>query len=105
MDSAGETACLSAQEWVLRDTLLEIDAALKLSRPCTYASAAPGLVALGVAGTLQPVYSCRTCANERGAPVGICEPCALLDLPPSSGSMWNPAPPMPSAATRLPWRA
>jgi hypothetical protein len=79
MDAAApEEEALSAGEWVLRETLMEMQVALEASRPCTYGLAPAGLRALGVTGLAQPVFACKTCAAAKGgAPVGVCEPCAL----------------------------
>ena len=72
-----DDVALSAQDWLLRDQLLEVHATLRASRGCTYGAATPAARALGVAGVMQPVFSCRTCASATGAPVGVCEGCVL----------------------------
>lgn len=78
MDSStNDGGVLTASEYLLRETLAEADAELRSRRPCTYAAAPDGLKRLGVRGMTQQIFSCRTCAITKGAPVGVCEPCSL----------------------------
>ena len=77
MDTLDGDDVVSAGQWIMRETLLEMQAALQSSRPCTYSSTPTGLKALGVTGIMQPIFACKTCAAAKGAPVGVCEPCVL----------------------------
>lgn len=72
------TQPISAGEYVLRETLEELEAAVRASRPCTYWHVTPLAARHHKTGFRQPIFSCRTCAaGNGGAPVGVCEPCML----------------------------
>ncbi len=70
-DEAGEERTFTAREYILHEVLQEMEAAVASNRSCTYSLRVPELEALGQLGVEQPVYACRTCADARGAPVGV----------------------------------
>lgn len=70
---------VSMQEVLLAQEKLEIEAATTGIQKCTYSRGyyIPGLDQALNHGIDQPIYSCRTCAQRTGKPVGVCEPCMM----------------------------
>ena len=73
---------ITAEDFVTRTTLEEVEAAVAHARGCSYrcrtrdTAGWPG--APEVPGIMQSIFSCRTCALAGGgSPVGVCESCAL----------------------------
>jgi hypothetical protein len=78
MDEDAGSQAVTLGEYVLRETLDELEAAVRAARPCTYSHVSPLAARFDKPGFTQPIFSCRTCAaNNGGAPVGVCEPCML----------------------------
>ncbi len=70
---------ITASEYIARQTLQEIEAAVAAQKCCTYGKTCGGSLAasLGVTGIMQPVFSCLDCARITGKPVGVCEACMI----------------------------
>jgi len=71
---------LTAADYVARETLAEVEAAVAETKGCTFdcfMTDALWPAARSVPGIMQVIYSCRTCALAAGCAVGVCEPCSL----------------------------
>lgn len=72
-NAPGETdEVLTAGEFIAREVLAEVEAAVASSKQCTAVLRVAELEPLGVTGLRQPIYACKTCAAENGgSPVGV----------------------------------
>jgi hypothetical protein len=67
----------SAEEYIARETLQEMEVALASRRNCTYTKRSEA-EKFDVFGMMQRIWSCTTCADSNnGIAIGVCEPCAL----------------------------
>lgn len=63
---------ITAGEFIAREVLAEVEAAVASSKQCTAATRVAELEAVGMMGLKQPIYACKTCAAENGgSPVGV----------------------------------
>lgn len=63
---------LTAGEFIAREVLAEVEAAVASSKQCTAMLKVAELESLCVSGLKQPIYACKTCASENGGnPVGV----------------------------------
>ena len=73
-----DEVAFTADEIVARETLNDISVAVAMRSCCTYNLGCAKLRELGLdEGHTQPIYSCLTCLESEGHPVGICSACSL----------------------------